>query len=151
MQYVVGFFNSAESAYGVLTAVFSPGPTEFCFQVELSPFKGSDGKVHGKGSGMATIRIDRQRGTYTRTIVFADLSLPTDAKFVHDPLMMDLPGFPVSVRSGTYTQTFVTNPIHDDFFKDLDFLALNANDILQGNVYSLCKEASSSKSLRGKA
>ena len=109
--------------------------------------------MFGKGSGMATILVDCQRRTFTRTITFTGLSSPTDAKYVHNPSKLDLPNFPLNVRKGTYSQTFVANHAQDNYFKDLDFLTLNAYDVLQGNAYTLCEEASPSKTktLRGSA
>ena len=114
-----------------------------CYKAKLAPFRGSDGKVSGKGSGTATIHIDSEHLSYTRTIVFTGLSTPTDEGYVHDKLM-NLPGFPVKVRGGTYTQTFPSNPAHANYFKELKakyvgiLLVLNAKDILHGNVYLPC-------------
>ena len=61
------------------------------------PYKRSDGKVFGSGSGTSTIIIDPEHLTYTRTIVFSDLSTPVDESYVHDKLM-NLPGFPINVN-----------------------------------------------------
>ena len=152
---LMGLWTSAESNPSALvTASELQGNQHLCFEVKLTPFRGGDGKVSGKGSGTATIHIDPKHLSYTRTIVFADLSSPTDASYVHDKLM-NLPGFPVKVRGGTYTQTFPSNPAHAAYFKDLEgkfvgiLLALNANDILHGNAYSPCQDTTPSKSLRG--
>ena len=112
--------------------------------------------MSGRGSGTATIHIDPEHLSYTRTIVFTGLSTPTDEGYVHVKLM-NLPNFPVNVFSGTYTQTFPESPLHANYFKNLEakyvniFLALNDNDILYGSAYLPCKEDSPSKSLRGSA
>ena len=124
------------------------------------PYKRSDGKVFGSGSGTSTIIMDPEHLTYTRTIVFSDLSTPVDESYVHDKLM-NLPGFPINVNSGTYSQTLNENPLRVHYFKELEaknvgiFLTFNDNDILHGDVYVPCGAAtlsslkSSHKSLRG--
>ena len=155
----VTFRNDWSNVYlvGIIGAVIgeSTPPVEgtlaqkketLCFQTKLVPYKRSDGKVFGTGTGMATIIIDPEHLTYTRTIVFSDLSTPVDESYVHDKLM-NLPGFPVNVKWGAYIQTFPENPLHADYFKNLKakyvgiYLAFNDFDVLHGNVYTPCDDA----------
>lgn len=120
-----------------------------CYQAKLTPYLSSKTKVADTGSGTATLNIDPVHLTYTRTIVFSDLSFPT--KEVHDERAI-LEGFPTNVQAGSYTQSIAEHPFNAHYFKELElktvgtFLTFSGEDLLHG-TYIPCHQTLSSSAL----
>ena len=102
------------------------------------------------GSGTSTIVIDPLSLSYTRTIVFLNLSLPTNASRVHDE-QAPLPDFPDKVQEGIYAQTFPATSFNAYFVRELaketvnEYVTLSKVDLLHG-VYHPCEQPSSTSS-----
>ena len=125
--------------------------TGLCYEAKLTPYLSSRTKVSETGSGTSTIIIDPLSLSYTRTIVFSDLSSPSDVSQVHDE-QAPLPGFPDKVQEGSYIQTFPPKtPFSAYYIKELakenvnEYITLSKVDILHG-VYLPCKESPTSPS-----
>ena len=126
--------------------------TGLCYEAKLTPYLSSRTKVSETGSGTSTIIIDPLSLSYTRTIVFSDLSSPSDANHVHDE-RTPLPNFPDKVLEGMYVQTFPTTPFSAYYVKQLakeivnEYITLSKIGVFYG-VYHPC-ESPSGKRMRG--
>ena len=145
--FLVGFlYNAAHAAASPEPAPLILTPdSNLCYQAKLTPYLSSRTKVSETGSGTSTIVIDPLSLSYTRTIVFVDLSSPSDVSQVHDE-QAPLTGFPDKVQEGSYTQTFPPKtPFSAYYIKELakekvnEYITLSKVDILHG-VYLPCKE-----------
>ena len=142
---------AASESTPLTEGAISQSSRNLCYHTKLVPFTRSDGKVYGTGSGAYTVVVNPENLTYTRTIVFSDLSNPTDESYVHEKLMK-LTNFPINVYSGAYTQTFVGDSFQANYFYNQKarpadiYIFFNQFDILHGRESSPCEEIASSTS-----
>ena len=147
-SHVAPTLHAASSRISSLSPLSST--SSLCYQAKLSPYLSSRGVVADTGSGTSTIIIDPLTLSYTRTIVFLNLSLPTNSSRVHDE-QAPLPGFPDNVQEGIYAQTFPTTSFNAYFLKELakeivnEYITLSKVDLLHG-VYHPCEQPSSTSS-----
>ena len=147
--FLVGFlYNAAHAAASPEPAPLILTPdSNLCYQAKLTPYLSSRTKVSETGSGTSTIVIDPLSLSYTRTIVFSDLSSPSDASYVHDE-RAPLPNFPDKVQEGSYTQTFPTAPFSAYYVKQLakeivnDYITMSKVGVFYG-VYHPCEQSTS--------